>query len=84
MSQKPSLGCIVRYVGKYGINAPRAAIVSCSLADLQAEGDAPLLDSDMHVHLTVFTPSRQGMFGEFNVPYDPDAAPGTWSWPPRV
>ena len=81
---KPSLGRIVRYVGKYGINAPRAAIVSCSLADLLPEGDAPALDSDMHVHLTVFTPSEAGMFPECNIPYSEGGEPGTWSWPPRA
>jgi hypothetical protein len=81
---QPSLGRIVHYVGKHGIHAKRAAIVSCSVADLLPEGDAPGLDSQMHVHLTVFTPSEAGFFPEFNIPYDPEGAPGTWSWPPRV
>jgi hypothetical protein len=82
--QKPSLGRIVRYVGKHGINAPRAAIVTCSVADVVPDGLVAPLDSDMHVHLSVFTPSPQNSFPEFNIPFDPDGAPGTWSWPPRV
>lgn len=84
MSAKPSLGCVVHYVGKLGIHAKRAAIVSCSLAELMPEGDAPALDSDMHVHLFVTTPGEKGHFSEFNVPFDPEGAPGTWSWPPCV
>lgn len=79
----PTLGRIVHYVGKQGIHARRAAIVSCTVAELKPEGDAPALDSDMHVHLCVLTPGERGHFSEFNVPHDPDGAPGTWSWPPR-
>lgn len=80
--QKPTLGRIVRYVGKYGIQATRAAIVSCTTADIVPGGDVASLDSDMHVHLTVFTPSESGMFPEVNIPYDEGGAPGTWCWPP--
>lgn len=82
--QKPTLGRIVRYVGKYGIQATRAAIVSCTTADIVPGGDVAPLDSDMHVHLTVFTPGEAGMFPEMNIPYDENGAPGTWCWPPRV
>lgn len=81
---KPSLGRIVRYIGKYGVNAPRAAIVSCSQADVIADTELPPLDSDMHVHLHVFTPSEQGCFTEYNVPYSVGGEPGTWSWPGRT
>lgn len=80
----PSLGRVVLYVGKHGIHAPRAALVSCSQADLTLDGNAPDLDSDMHVHLHVLTPSERGFFVEFNVPYSEAGEPGTWSWPPRT
>lgn len=81
---KPTLGCIVRYVGRYGVHAPRAAIVTCTQADVVAGTELAPLDDDMHVHLTVFTPSAKAVFAEENVPYDPSGSPGTWSWPPRV
>lgn len=85
-SPKPSLGRIVHYVGKQGVHARRAAIVSCSLADIVEGGDVQPLDDDMHVHLAVFTtpsdPAAVPMFAEFNVPYDENGAPGTWSWVP--
>lgn len=80
----PTLGRVVHYVGMYGINATRAAIVSCSLADLIPEGDAPALDSEMHVHLIVFTAGEAGIFPEMNIPYSEGGEPGTWHWPSRV
>lgn len=80
---KPTLGRIVRYVGKQGACSPRAAVVTCSQADVQPGTDLTPLDSDMHVYLWVFTPGSAG-FAENNIPYDESGAPGTWSWPPRV
>ena len=79
----PALGDIVRYIGKYGTNAPRAAIVTCTKADVVPFGDVAGLTSPMNVHLTVFTPSLQPPWAEFDVPYDEDESPGTWSWPSR-
>lgn len=89
----PSTGRIVRYVGKHGVHAHRAAIVTVA-ADTYVEHDQGLpLESPQHVHLWVFTtlsrdahqagaPGLPG-FHEINVPYDPAGAPGTWHWPPR-
>lgn len=90
---KPTLGRIVHYRGKFGLNAMRAAIVCCDVNSLDPRGvesgDIPGLDSDMHVHLTVFTPGEQCAFTEYNVPFGGDLTdgpiePGTWAWPPRV
>lgn len=75
----PTLGRIVRYIGNRGVHAPRAAIVTCTQADIVPGGDVAPLDSATHVHLHVFTPSTLEGFPEFNVPYDADGAPGTWS-----
>lgn len=25
-----------------------------------------------------------GLYQEFDIPFDPDGGPGTWSWPPRA
>ena len=78
---KPSLGRIVRYIGKEGAHSPRAAIVTCAQADVQPDTDLAPLDTAMHVYLWVFTPGSAG-FVETNIPYDENGAPGTWSWPP--
>ncbi|WP_330438830.1 hypothetical protein OHB44_28065 [Micromonospora sp. NBC_00821] len=83
---KPSTGRIVRYRGKQGLLAMRAAIVTADVETLDPRGvaadEVPALDSDQHVHLWVFTPSEKGGFAEFNVA--PGDEPGQWSWPPRV
>jgi hypothetical protein len=89
---KPTLGRIVHYRGKVGLQAPRAAIVTATVDSLDPRGvdsgQVPGLDSDQHVHLWVFTPAvlgpnaAAGGFPEFNVA--PGAEPGQWSWPPRV
>ncbi|ROO82565.1 hypothetical protein EDD29_0045 [Actinocorallia herbida] len=79
--RQPQLGDIVRYVGRFGIHATRAAIVSCTTADVVPGGDLVPLDDETHVHLAVFTPSPANSFPEMNVPYDPARAPGTWHWP---
>lgn len=93
---KPSLGRIVHYRGKQGLNAMRAAIVTADVRSLDPRGvDAgliPALDSDEHVHLWVFTPGEAGGFTEYNVPHgkgrdpgiDNEIPPGTWCWPPRT
>lgn len=87
---KPTLGRTVWYRGKVGLKAMRAAKVSCTVNELIEEGvQARLiqpLDSDMHVHLFVMTPSVAGAFTEFNVPFgrpgeDGLIPPGTWCWP---
>lgn len=81
---KPTLGRIVGYRGKQGLKAPRAAIIVATTDSLDqrgvAAGHVPALDSDTHTHLWVFTPGEVSGFAEFNVPFDPDTAPGTWSW----
>lgn len=82
---KPTLCRIVRYRGKLGYQAPRAAIVTADIETLDPRGveigAVPALDSDMHVHLWVFTPGELGGFAEYNV--GPGDEPGQWSWPPR-
>lgn len=87
---KPTIGRIVRYRGKQGIHAMRAALISCTTETLEPEGGVaqgliPDLDSDNHVHLHVFTPSAQGFFVEYNVPLatGTEIQPGEWAWPPR-
>ncbi|MER6171350.1 hypothetical protein [Streptosporangium sp. NPDC001681] len=86
MSPLPTTGRIVRYGGKHGLHAVRAAIVTADVHTLDPEGVAvgavPALDSPEHVHLEVFTPGAVGSFQEFNVP--PGDTPGTWHWPERV
>lgn len=82
---KPTTGRILRYVGKQGFNAIRAAIVMADVHTLDPRGVEsgviPALDSDMHVHLWVFTPGESGGFTEYNI--GPGTEPGQWSWPPR-
>lgn len=80
------MGRILRYRGKLGLHAMRAAIVTCDVETLDPRsvesGDIPGLDSDEHVHLWVFTPGEKGGFAEYNV--GPGDEPGQWSWPPRA
>lgn len=71
----PTLGRIVHYRGKLGLQAPRAAFVTATQDSLDPRGvesgEVPALDSPEHVHLWVFTPSHAagyGGFPEFNVP----------------
>lgn len=82
----PTLGRILHYRGKLGLNALRAAIVTATVDSLDPRGveagEVPALDSSLHVHLWVYTPSNQGGFAEYNVP--PGDGPGQWVWPPRV
>ena len=89
----PTLGSIVHYRGKEGVQAMRAAIVSCTLEELDnqnvIDGHISDLDTEMHVHLHVITPGTRGHFEEFNVPHgDPQEngqiPPGTWCWPKMV
>lgn len=91
--QVPTLGRIVHYRGKHGLNAMRGAFVACTQKELMfesvASGEAQPLDSERHVHLVVFTIGTLMSFPEANVPYaEPDEngkiPPGTWTWPPRV
>lgn len=77
---KPTTGRIVRYRGKQGVGAVRAAIVVMDTETWVRSGDVEPLDSDQHVHLWVFTPGEAG-FAEYNV--GPGEEPGQWSWPPR-
>lgn len=75
---RPTLAGIVHYRGKYGLQAPRAAVVTATLDTLDPRGveagHVPPLDSDQHVHLWVWTPAVSGPnaatggFPEFNVP----------------
>jgi hypothetical protein len=61
---RPTTGRIVRYRGKHGLHAVRAAIVTADIDTLDPEGvrvgAVPALESDQHVHLLVFTPGVQG------------------------
>lgn len=83
---RPSLCRMVVYRGKRGHAAPRAAVVIGTVDSLDPRGiesgGVPALDSPMHVHLHVFTPSDQQGWTEYNV--GPGDGPGQWSWPPRV
>lgn len=81
---KPSLGRIVHYVGKQGVNAKRAAIVTCTVDEFHEGTELAPLSSDTHVHLHVLTPGPRGFFVEDDIPYSEGGEPGTWSWPPRV
>lgn len=86
----PSLGRIVRYRGRHGLQAERAAIITATVGSLDPRGvttgQVRGLDSPEHVHLWVFTPGGPG-FPEDNVPLCPAGLPlrpGMWAWPPRV
>lgn len=90
---KPALNRLVHYRGNQGYQTMRAAIVTCTTEELDPRGveagTIEPLDSDMHVHLLVFTPSRAGSFPEFNVPFgvpgeDGKIPPGTWCWPKKI
>lgn len=85
---QPTLGRIVHYRGREGLQTLRAALVVATVDTLDPtgveSGDVPALQSPMHVHLHVFTPSDRGWFPEYDVPIDKAAggpAPGCWSWP---
>ncbi|GAA5046522.1 hypothetical protein HNP84_009737 [Thermocatellispora tengchongensis] len=83
MYRIPVTGDIVRYRGKQGLHAVRAAIVTADVTTLDPRGvevgAVPALDDAFHVHLWVFTPGQLGGFHEFNIP--PGEDPGTWHWP---
>lgn len=93
---KPTIGRIVWYRGKEGLEALRPAMVVTTVGTLAAAGvtaDPRLaLTDEMHVHLHVFTPSDRGFFTEYDVPYDDETTgdderypqPGKWAWPRRV
>lgn len=87
---QPTIGRIVHYRGKQGLQTMRAAIVTADVSTLDPRGveagEVPALDSDTHVHLWVFTPAERGGFAEFNVPQDEpgNCRPGMWQWPTRV
>ncbi|WP_181871042.1 hypothetical protein [Sphaerisporangium album] len=86
-SGPPTTGTIVRYTGKHGLNAIRAAIVTADVRTLDPRGveagQVPALDSEWHLHLWVYTPSEAlgGGFAEFNVPFGDE--PGMWHWMPE-
>ncbi|BCJ45304.1 hypothetical protein GCM10010168_85730 [Actinoplanes ianthinogenes] len=88
---KPTVGRIVRYVGRFGVNAVRPAIVTVDSETYVEHDQGVPLTSSTHAHLWVFTtksradhesgaPGQPG-FHEMDVPYDPGKAPGTWHWP---
>lgn len=89
MTKQPTLGRIVLYRGKEGMQVMRAALITCTRDNLRPggveQGLIPDLDSDTHVHLHVFTPSTILSFVEYNVPFHPgadeDCPPGSWCWP---
>ena len=83
----PATGSMVRYRGKQGFNAVRAAVVTCDTTTLDPRGVSvgvvPPLDSDFHVHLCVFSPGHaRGGWHEYNV--GPGDGPGEWHWPERA
>lgn len=90
--QRPSLGRIVHYRGRHGIQALRCAIVTATTDTLDPRGvDAgavEALDSPHHAHLWVYTPGPAGGFDEANIPYGPGIdgtpEPGKWAWPLRI
>lgn len=89
--QQPTIGRIVHYRGRQGLQTLRAAIVTATVDTLDPRGvDAghvPALTDADHVHLWVYTPSDAGGFPEYNVPAgiggvaNVDLPPGHWSWP---
>lgn len=90
VTRMPVLGDVVHYRGKEGVQALRAAIVSCTLVELDpqnvVDGNISDLDDEMHVHLHVITPGARGHFEEFNIDYsvadeNGNIPPGTWTWP---
>jgi hypothetical protein len=96
VEQKPSVGRIVRYVGKQGVNAVRPAIVTVDQSTYVDHDEGVPLTDDLHVHLWVFTTKSRTAhetysgvdsgipgFHEMDVAYDAAGAPGTWHWPAR-
>lgn len=85
----PTLGRIVHYRGKLGVQAMRAAIVVVDQASWGGGGDLPALATQDQVHLWVFSPNELGGFMEYNVDQgepgeDGLIPPGTWCWPARA
>ncbi len=92
---KPTIGRIVHYRSKQGPQIYPAMIIRThettdydhmrsGLATMGAtmpEGFSVELEGG-NVDLSVELLLNTGR--EFNVPYDADGAPGTWSWPPRA
>lgn len=87
----PTLGRILHYRGRLGLQTMRAAIVTATVDTLDPAGveagEVPPLTDHTHVHLWVYSPSPNtpaGGFGEYNVAYGGDGLeiePGTWRWP---
>jgi hypothetical protein len=69
--QKPSVGRIVHY-HRLDWSQPLAAIIT----GVQPDGE--------HVFLAVFPPGAPAFFPARSIPYTPDSAHASWSWPPRV
>jgi len=79
----PSVGRIVHYQSHGSPNGqhkslPRAAIIT----ETRLIGSSASNEHDYSVGLCVLNPT--GMYFDPEVPYDPEAGPGTWRWPPRV
>lgn len=82
---RPTIGQIVFYRGRAGLQTVRAAIITATVDTLDprgvAAGHVPSLSGPDHVHLWVFTPaaggpnSSAGGFAEFNIPYSEPANP---------
>lgn len=86
---KPTLGRKVHYRGKHGYQAMRSAEVVCTTKELLTDEEQYKLDSDMHVHLVVFTIGSYMMFPESNVPFaqrdeNGEIPPGHWTWPVMI
>jgi hypothetical protein len=86
MDQKPSIGRIVLYQRHGSPNGqhksePSPAVITAVRGDIGDEGSVgPGLDG--YVDLFVMNPN--GVYFDRATKYDPDGAPGTWRWPPRV
>jgi hypothetical protein len=87
---KVTIGRIVHYRGRLGMQTPRAAIVTTTTESLSPDAPAAYaLTSDTHVHLWVYGPGPSGGFTELDAPFSDasnwaDLPPGHWCWPPRV
>lgn len=89
--EAPGLGRILHYRGKLGLQTMRAAIVTATVETLDPAGveagEVDPITDPTHVHLWVYSPSKnnpQGGFQEFDVPCGGDGVdipPGTWRWP---
>lgn len=83
MEQKPSVGRIVLYQRHGSPNGQHKSEPSPAIVTRVYEvPSTPGGDTRYAVDLCVFNPN--GLYFDPGTPYDPDGAPGTWRWPPRI